>query len=207
MKLGSRRTILGTAVAYLLGVASVSGQAGPEPKPLMVEDVFKNVQVLKGIPVNEFMETMGFFSASLGLNCVFCHVSDSLENWEKFAEDVPLKRTARRMMLMVNDINKNNFGGARVVTCYSCHRGNQRPKVVPSLTEQYAVPNEDPDEVEIVGQAPPGPSADQILDKYVQALGGEQRLAGLTSFVGKGTYEGYDTYHAKVPLEVFAKAP
>ena len=44
-------------------------------KPLMAEEVFKNVQILKGIPVNQFMDTMGFFAASLGLNCVYCHVA------------------------------------------------------------------------------------------------------------------------------------
>ncbi len=210
MKLGSRRMILpfmGTAVVCLLRVAPASGQAAPEQKPLMVEDVFKNVQVLKGIPVNQFMQTMGFFSASLGLNCTYCHVTESLANWEKFAEDVPLKRTARRMILMVNAINKDNFQGRRVVTCYSCHHGGQRPKVIPSLAEQYSTPEEDPNEVEITGQAPAGPSADQILDKYIQALGGAQRLAGLTSFVAKGTYEGFETFHMKVLLEVFAKAP
>src|SRR5206468_9965472 len=49
--------------------------------------------------------------------------------------------------------------------------------------------------------------ADQILDKYIQAAGGAQRLARLTSFIGKGTYEGYDTYHLKVPFEIYAKAP
>src|SRR5438876_1451021 len=75
-------------------------------KPLMAEEVFKNVQVLKGIPVNQFMETMGFFAASLGLNCVYCHTSQSLEDWDHFADDIPRKRMARTMILMVNDINK-----------------------------------------------------------------------------------------------------
>ena len=59
------------------------------PKPPVAEEVFKNVQVLKGIPVGEFMDTMGFFSASLGSNCVHCHLDESLTHWEKFAEDVP----------------------------------------------------------------------------------------------------------------------
>src|SRR3989475_5812111 len=70
-------------------------------KPLMAEEVFKNVQILKGIPVNQFMETMGFFAASLGLNCVYCHTAQSLEDWDHFADDVPRKRMARSMMLMV----------------------------------------------------------------------------------------------------------
>src|SRR5215831_4101057 len=176
-------------------------------KPLMAEEVFKNVQILKGIPVNQFMDTMGFFAASLGLNCVYCHVEESLENWDRFADDVPRKRMARTMMLMVNDINKTKFGGRRALTCYSCHRGAETPRVIPSLADQYGVPVEDPNLVEIVPDAPKGPTAEQILDKYVQAAGGPEKLAALTSLAGRGTYEGYDTYHAKVPFEIYAKAP
>lgn len=129
-----------------------------------------------------------------------------MENWDRFAEDVPRKQTARAMILMVNALNKNSFGGKRALTCYSCHRGAERPKVIPSLADQYGLPAEDPNDVEIVKDAPQGPSADQILDKYVEASGGAQRLAALTSFVAKGTIEGYDTYHVKVPLEIYAKA-
>src|SRR6516165_7360126 len=173
-------------------------------KPLMAEEVFKNVQVLKGIPVNQFMETMGFFAASLGLNCVYCHTAQSLEDWTHFADDIPRKRMARNMILMVNDINKTKFGGRRALTCYSCHRGAETPRVVPSLADQYGVPSEDPNLVEIVPDAPKGPSADQILEKYIQAVGGTQKLAALKSYVAKGTYEGYDTYHSKVPYEIYA---
>jgi photosynthetic reaction center cytochrome c subunit len=201
------RQATGIAVAYLICAAMASSQQAPVEKPLMADQVFKNVKVLKGIPVGEFMDTMGFFAASLGLNCVYCHVAESMENWDKFAEDVPRKETARAMILMVNAINKGSFGGRRALTCYSCHRGAEHPKVVPSLADQYTVPLEDPNEIEIVKDAPAGPSADQILDKYIQALGGGQRLASLTNFAGKGTYEGYDTYHEKVPLEIYAEAP
>jgi outer membrane lipoprotein-sorting protein len=173
----------------------------------MSDEVFKNVQVLKGIPVNEFMGTMGFFAASLGLNCVYCHVAESLQNWDKFAEDVPRKRMSRLMIQMVNAINRNNFGGRPVITCYSCHHGNERPKAIPSLAEQYGVPTEDPNEIEIVPQAQSGPPADQILDKYIAALGGAESLAAVTSLTAQGTYEGYETYHEKVPFELYAKAP
>jgi outer membrane lipoprotein-sorting protein len=70
---------------------------------------------------------------------------------------------------------------------------------------QYTYVEEVPDE--ILEQAPRVPSADQILDKYIQALGGTQSVAALTSFAGKGTYEGYDTGHDEVPVEVFGQAP
>jgi hypothetical protein len=197
-----RRCLFAAALAGELALAANAQSASP--KQPLAEEVFKNVQVLKGIPVGEFMDTMGFFSASLGSNCVHCHVDESLTHWEKFAEDVPRKRVARQMIQMVNALNKANFGGARVVTCYSCHHGDVRPENVPSLLSQYSLPVEDPNKVEIVPDAPPGPSADQILDKYIKALGDPQRL---TSFIAKGTYEGYDTYEQKVPLEIFAKAP
>jgi hypothetical protein len=94
-----------------------------------------------------------------------------------------------------------------VITCYSCHHGNERPKDIPSLAIQYGTPEEDPNEIEIPPQAASGPSADQILNKFVTALGGPQRLSALTSVMAKGTYEGYDTYHEKVPFELYAKAP
>jgi photosynthetic reaction center cytochrome c subunit len=210
MKIGWRRSTIGamgTACACLLGVATASGQTASE-KPQMAEDVFKNVQVLKGISVSEFMGTMGFFSASLGLNCTDCHVSDSSSDWAKYADDTALKRMARRMVLMVNTLNKDNFGGRRVVTCYSCHRFTARPKVIPSLAEQYGTPPpDDPNEVEIIKPAAGALSADQILDKYIQAIGGAQALAKLTSFAAKGTYQGFDTDLEALPLEVFAKAP
>ena len=196
------------AIVWLGAGVPARGQAAPE-KTLMVEDVFKNVQVLKGISVGEFMDTMGFFSASLGFNCTGCHTTESLGSWEKYGDDaVPRKRMARLMVTMVNNINKTNFGGRKVVSCYTCHRGGGRPKVIPSLAEQYSTPPpEDPNEIEVPSQAAAGPSADQILDRYIQAAGGVQKLAALTSFTAKGTYGGYDTDFLKVPLEIYAKAP
>src|SRR5438067_449932 len=187
------------AVVTLCNLLPAHGQAGAQEKPLMAEDVFKNVQVLKGIPVNQFMETMGFFSAALGYNCTNCHGDEVLGNWEKYAVDIPLKRTARRMIQVVNTINKDLFGGREAVTCYTCHRGSPSPKVVPSLLEQYSQPPEDdPNEVEISRRVSAAPAADEILNRYIQALGGAGRLAALTSFVGKGSYEGFDSYHGKV---------
>ncbi len=196
-----------TFLALLLAsVPPATGQTPAQQKPLMAEDVFTNVQVLKGIPVNQFMETMGFFSAALGYNCTNCHGDEVLGNWAKYADDTPVKRTARRMVGVVTTINKTLFGGREAVTCYTCHRGSPTPKVVPSLMEQYSEPPaDDPNEVEISRRAPSTPTADDILDRYIQALGGAQRLASLTSFVGKGNYDGFDSYHGKVAVDVYAK--
>jgi outer membrane lipoprotein-sorting protein len=169
----------------------------------MAEDVYKNIQVLRGIPENQFLATMGFFSASIGESCEYCHDDES--SWAGYAKDNAHKQTARKMILMMNAINQSYFGGSRKLTCYSCHRGTDLPKVTPNLAEQYSAPIvEDPDV--ITEQAPGESSADQILDQYVQALGGAQRLAAITSFIAKGTYQGYAEID-KSPIEIIAQAP
>jgi hypothetical protein len=216
MRLALTRAIvtgIGAVATCLLCIALASGQvrpqatapAGTDRNVIMAQDAFKNVQVLKGISVKEFMETMGFFAASLNANCTTCHGEDSGVGWDRYADETPLKQTARKMVLMVNSMNKNYFGGTRALTCYSCHHGVLDPKLTPNLAEQYgSPPPEDPDF--IPAQAPGAPAPTGVLDKYVKALGGAQKLATLTSFVAKGTYQGYadDT---KYPVEIYAKAP
>jgi hypothetical protein len=209
MKIQARNRILAAisalAAAWLLTV-SVAGQASAPAaeRPQMAEEAFKNIQVLKGIPVDQFMGTMGFFSASTGLNCTDCHTSESGGDWAKYADDNALKRQARRMILMVNTINMANFGGRPVVTCFTCHRGNSRPHVMPSLDLLYSSPPpEEPGEP--IVQAPGQPTPDQVLDKYIEASGGAQRTIALTSIVGKGNYLGFDDAD-KSPMELYATA-
>ena len=197
-------------VICLLGVTLVRAQTGPAApagqKPLLSEQAFKNVRVLRGIPVKEFMETMGFFSASLALNCSDCHSGGG--DWNSYAEDTPLKQTTLRMILMVNAINRANFSGAPAVTCYTCHRGSPRPKAVPSLAVQYSVPpDEDPDEIALNPVVKVTMTAEQILDRYIQAIGGAAAAAKLTSYTAKGTSEGFDSDFEQVPMDIYAKAP
>jgi photosynthetic reaction center cytochrome c subunit len=195
-------------IVCVLSLGVVFGQAAQEPKPVLADTVFKNIPALKGIPVDEFMDTMGMFSAALNMNCTDCHTKDSLEDWANFAKETPLKVTARRMTLMVNGINKNNFGGKQMVTCYTCHHGDQKAKQAPSLTIQYSVPFDDPNEVQIpVNGFPNAPLADEVFDKYIRAVGGQSKVTALKSFIAKGKYQGYDTQHADAQIEVYAKAP
>jgi hypothetical protein len=184
-------------------ITAVSHAQTTPAKPQMAEDVFKNITVLKGIPVDEFMDTMGMFSAALSYNCTDCHETN---NWADFAKDVPAKQRARGMIAMVNNLNRTSFRGQPLVTCYTCHRGDAKPKVAPNLTLQYGEPLEDPNEVQLFPVTQPA-AIDAVFNKYIQSLGGAQRLAALTSFTAKGTYEGYDTAGVKAPVEVFAKAP
>lgn len=182
--------------------AALFGQTAPRPP--MAETVFKNVQVLKGIPVDEFMATMGFLASATGLNCTDCHVEESGGSWARYADDNALKQQTRRMLVMMRNINQTNFGGRQVVTCNTCHRGFSKPNVMPSINNLYASPpiDEPGDPFE---QLPNQPPAEQILDKYLAAVGGAQRLAAFTSFTAKGTYMGFDDAD-KSPLEIFARA-
>jgi hypothetical protein len=193
------------AIVWASGVAISGRQGVGVERPQMAEEVFKNVQLLKGMPVDQFMGTMGIFSASTGLNCTDCHLEESGGNWAKYADDNARKQTSRRMMLMVDAINRANFGGRQVVTCFTCHRGASRPGVMPSIDLLYSSPPSFEPGDPIV-QAPNQPSPDQILDKYLQAVGGIGRLNALTSFSGKGKYIGFDDAE-KSELEVYARAP
>jgi outer membrane lipoprotein-sorting protein len=195
---------IGTVALCLLSVRSAGAQTQPE-KPLLAEQYFKNITALKGVSINQFMSTMGFFSASLGENCTYCHVAESAGNWARYADDDETKQTARKMIVMVNALNKTYFGGKREVTCYSCHRGLDRPRVTPGIAEVYGptIPAE-PDE--LVTDGPTSPTAEQILDKYLRALGGPERLAAVKSYVAKGLFRGFSDPE-KRPVEIYAKAP
>ena len=78
---------LATLCVWGLSIAVMSGQGGaPAARPAgappaagtqLSDQVFKNVTVLKGMPVDQFMGTMGVFSSATGLNCTDCHTEDS----------------------------------------------------------------------------------------------------------------------------------
>lgn len=99
-------------------------EAPAPPKP--AEEVFKNIQVLKGIPAPDLMNAMRSFTRSLGVKCEFCHVQGAFDK-----DDKEEKKTARKMLLMARGINQDNFGGERRVTCWTCHRGASEPESAP----------------------------------------------------------------------------
>lgn len=196
--------VAGSVTAWFIFAGLAGGQTAPTAKPQMAEEAFKNVTVLKGIPVDDFMGTMGVMSAALGFDCSECHVGAGTDKVD-WAYDTPRKLIARRMVTMVATINHDNFSNRQVVTCWTCHRGRDRPAVTPTMEFLYGSPNLDMDDV--FTQAPGAPSADQVLDKYVQAVGGAQRLATLKSFIAKGTSVGFGGFGGGGDVTIFAKAP
>jgi len=85
------------------------------------EQKYKNIQVLKGLPSDRLMSIMFAFKGSLGVECTFCHVKDQ---WEK--DDKETKQVARKMIKLVETDNQQ-LGGIGRVTCFTCHKGQQRP--------------------------------------------------------------------------------
>ena len=194
----------GIAAAWLIGAGLALAQPASQQKPLMAEQFFKNIQALKGIPVDEFMETMGLMSAALQFDCSDCHVGAGTDqaNW---AADTPRKLTARMMVNMVATINKNNFQGRQLVTCWSCHRNRDKPLITPTMQAIYSMPDLIPDDV--IEQLDGMPAPESILDKYIQASGGAERLAALTSFDGKGISVGFGGFGGGGAVDIVAKAP
>jgi len=191
------------AAVILLALSAICGaQSTPpstSPQPKTAEQVFKNIQVLKGVPADQLIPAMQFITASLGVQCDFCHLENAFEKDDKEA-----KQTARKMMRMLSAINKENFDGHTEVSCYACHRGAQKPVVIPVIGEESVPPANTEKAGHNEASATGLPSADQIIEKYLQVMGGAQTAAGSSPRLQKGTLI---VGTAKFPVEVLTKGP
>jgi hypothetical protein len=201
--------IVGFACAWVVSVGAgipVVAQVRPAAGSGKAGEVFKNVTTagLKDLTVDDFVASMGAISADLGLDCADCHPNAGTDNAD-FVTDTPRKNTARRMVDMVAGINRVNFNGQQRVTCWSCHHGRITPSTTVSLDAWYDAPN--PENDDTIRQASGMPTADQVLDKYIEALGGAQKLAGITSFIATGAAVGYGGLGGTAEFNMFAHAP
>ena len=116
--------------------------AGREKEP--AEQVFKNVQVLKGIPAEELVRKMDKdYATALSWNCTNCHRLANQGNW---ASDTSAdKRRARFMQQMQNEINDDQLPklypkDTPKVTCATCHRGYNEPPSAEYLLPERGKP-------------------------------------------------------------------
>jgi hypothetical protein len=165
--------------------------------PKMAEEQFKNIQVLKGVPAEQVIPTMQFISASLGVECDFCHVQREFDK-----DDKKPKQFARNMMRMTLAINKDNFEGHKEVTCNTCHRGAPKPVAVPAIADENAKPP-----MEEAGEKAEAalPSASEVVEKYVAAIGGKGAVGKLQSLSEKGNMIAFGG--KQIPIEIYTKAP
>jgi len=198
----------GAGTTVVNGEASAKGaaQIAQEPKNAsqtaagqkLAEEQFKNIQALKGIPADQLIPAMQFISASLGVECEFCHVHEKMDS-----DDKKPKKIARQMITMMLDIDKANFEGRLEVTCNTCHRGAAMPVSIPAIKDE-----------EMAGPGAPGkkpvenpvlPKPEELLDKYLAAVGGAAAVEKLTTREQKGKLMAFGGQ--SFPAEVYSKAP
>lgn len=207
-KHATTRGVAALTLGLVLTGASAQEKAQSGPALPVSDKYFKNVTALKGIPVDEFMGAMGLYSAALSMCCGDCHVGAGTDNPDWASDENPRKRKARQMELVVRAINKEHFGGAQSITCWTCHRGSGSPSVTATMDQIYGEPLAFPSEVLRQAPATAGvPTVDQIFEKYTEALGGAAKVASLTSYTAKGEAKAYGPVDRTDPAEIFAKAP
>lgn len=192
----------------LVTSAAVQGKQMPTPpQGVKAGQFFKNVttSTLKDLSVDDFLGAMGVITADLGFDCADCHPGAGGDKADFVTDGLAAKKMARKMIEMVATINKTNFSGVQMVTCYTCHHGRDIPVTSIALDKVYSGPPQEDDDV--VPNAVGGPTADQILDKYIQVMGGEQRLNTLTSFIATGASIGYGGFGGDGEFTIYAKAP
>ena len=193
--------LLIAATNLAINTARAQVPANQPAAPKKAEEQFKNIQVLKGIPAEQVFPTMQFITASLGVECDFCHVQNAFEK-----DDKKPKQTARKMMEMMFAINKDNFEGHREVTCNSCHRGSANPAAIPAVMTEDMKSMGEPHNPEAATneQKASGPSAEQLLDKFVQASGGAASIDKINSRVMSGII---DIGGKSLPIDIYAQDP
>jgi photosynthetic reaction center cytochrome c subunit len=192
------------AVCSLILLCSVASFSQNPPAALVpspdkkASEVFKNVQVLKDVPSDQLIPAMQFITSSLGVQCSYCHIENAFDK-----DDKKTKQTARKMMRMMLDVNSTNFEGKQMVTCNTCHRGSPKPLAIPVIPESQP---------RLLSEAEPPsqsnssdlPRAEEIMAKYVAAIGGEASITKLKSLEEKGTFEAGGR---QFPVEIFVKSP
>jgi photosynthetic reaction center cytochrome c subunit len=173
-----------TAVAVNAQQAAAPGSKGPS-----AGEKYMNVQVLKDLPASQLPDAMAFMAASLGANCGFCHVRTPQGEWAFDKDDKPEKKTARKMLSLTHTINQQYFDGQQTVTCASCHQARHEPSPQPPLSQPFTADQLALMATRVEGQRPPAPAetVDQVLGKYVQALGGADAVGKVTSLVMRGS--------------------
>ena len=164
--------IVVVAVGIMLSaIVFTGGRSSAQTQVETAGQKFKNIKVLNDMPADQMGQVMNIMSASLGVDCKMCHVSND-KDFEK--DGIDHKDIARKMIKMTWEINKTFFEGKPEVSCNTCHVGHERPVALPSLLPP-APPVERPKQPAVK------PTVDEILAKYETALGGKDALARVKS--------------------------
>ena len=183
------------------GAQQPAAPAGP-----LAPEKYKNIKVLTDVPAAQLDDTMQYFMAATGISCAGCHVRDQATG--QFSYDLDTQRskqTARQMIQLVKTVNAGDFGVR--INCATCHQGRNQPAglqpAIPLTADQIAAlaaraggpPAGAPGGAAPQGapggggrgNAPAAPPLDDVLAKYVTALGGQAAIEKITSIVITGT--------------------
>jgi hypothetical protein len=204
----NRPVALALSLLTLAGIAAAQTHSLAPPTGKQTSgEYYKNVtsSTLKGLTPSDFLGAMGVMTAALGYDCSNCHPGAGTDAMDWVTDSDRKKVTARRMIEMVAKINKENFGGAAQVTCFTCHHGLDQPTQSIQLDKLYGEPpDEKPD---IVQKGDGEPPATQILDDYIKAIGGAAKLATVKTFIATGKSEGYGGLGGSAAFKMYAEAP
>jgi photosynthetic reaction center cytochrome c subunit len=194
MKVGIALTLVARGADPSISQSASANRSSSKEKT--AAEAYQNIQILKEIPANQLIPAMQFITYSLGVECSYCHVEGALEKDDKKA-----KQKARKMMQMMATINRDNFESKPTVTCNSCHRGSPRPFAIPIIAESGPKPpfESAPAEDNAAIDAPP---AEQIIAKYLDAIGGAAALAKIITREEKGTI---NISGRTLPIEILTK--
>ena len=190
--------MLGAVVYTPMVIAQRGTPDAIEDQP--AEKVFHNIQVLKGMRAGDLQGAMSFIASSLGVDCDYCH------RGEDFGKDVRKEKSrAREMIEMVRQINQSTFHGENKVNCFTCHEGHKDPiSLAPIVPPPPRAPKS---EAAAAGALPgaPLPSVDEVLNHYVQALGGQTALDGVKTRIIRTA--PLDDSNPESKTTVYQKAP
>jgi hypothetical protein len=155
---------------------AVGQDRGPSGQEKTAAQVYKNIQVLNDLSASQLNGAMQFMSAALGVGCDHCHTNP----WE--SDSKTAKLSARRMILMTRNINKENFSGNPAITCYTCHHG--QPQTAPMAIVEPRAAQVEPE----AASAKPAsvPAIDEVIDRYTRAIGGAAAIENLKTLVSVG---------------------
>jgi hypothetical protein len=211
------------AVACAPVIVVLAQQAGTASPP--AEQVFKDIQVFKGVPSSDLIPAMQFMSASMNYTCKDCH------DPKDYAAPNKNKETTRKMIIMQREINEKHFDNRLEVTCMSCHNKEEHPVGMPlpegvKMRHMTVRPAPKPADLFTKHAAAAGQSTGMVVRtgkltapndatmevetkplELIQAPGGKFRLtSGDRKFGSDGAQSWYGTYPiADEPAAIFGR--
>jgi hypothetical protein len=160
---------MGTLIVCLLVLWQQAAASQAQPTPPIAKPCSGHPGA-EGIPVDEFMDTMGMFAAATaGLHHGCQRRKFSAGGREAFAVATPMIQKARQMVVMMNAINRTYFARTAAGDLLHVPLDTSNPQRVPNLSIQRNPPSDNPNTMDFI-TLPASPISRSGLRQYIQAL-------------------------------------